>query len=114
MKKLLAVLAAALALVSALPVAALDSPDATQSLRDHLRTDRKSVVEHNLPLTPEQAKKFWPVYESFQRELAPIQSRANRAMLDFISTDTLTEANARRLMDQLTAADESEAKLRQS
>lgn len=114
MKKLFAVIAAAFALVSALPAAALDSPDASQSLRDHLRADRKTVVEHNLPLTPEQARKFWPVYESFQRELAPIQSRANRAMLDFISTDTLTETNARRLMDQITAADESEAKLRHS
>ena len=118
MKNLLAVVLAAIAMASALPAAAQGLPDAAaqQAIRDQLRTDRKIVVEHNLSLSDAEAKKFWPVYESFQRELAPIQGRRNRAMIDFISTSDgeMTNANARRLLDQLATADESDAKLRRA
>jgi len=118
MKKTLLAALAALAILPILPAAAQGLPDAAaqQAIRDQLRTDRKVVIQHNLPLTDAEAKKFWPVYESFQREMAPIQSRRNRAALDFISTSEgdMTNANARRLMDQLASAEESDAKLRRA
>ena len=118
MKNLLAASFAALAIGIALPAGAQGLPDAAaqQAIRDQLRTDRKVVIQHNLPLTEAEAKKFWPVYEAFQREMAPIQSRRNRAALDFISTSEgdMTNANARRLMDQLASAEESDAKLRRA
>jgi hypothetical protein len=119
MKNILAAsFAAALAFASALPVMAQGLPDAAaqKAIRDQIRTDRKIVVEHNMSLTEAEAKKFWPVYQSFMRELTPIESRWNRAAIDFISTSEgdMTNANARRLMDQLTAAEESEAKLRRA
>jgi Spy/CpxP family protein refolding chaperone len=117
MKILLAALCACAAV--ALPVAAADGlPDAAaqQQIRDQLRTDRKVVIEHNMSLTDAEAKKFWPVYEAFQRELAPIQTRSNRAMLDYINAgdSTMTNTNARRLLDQLTQAEESEAKVKRA
>ena len=117
MKKALALVIAALALATALPAAAQTASDAAtlQAIRDQLKNDRKVVVEHNMKLTPEEAKKFWPVYEAFQRELAPIQSKGNRALLDYIASEsTMTDANAKRLLEQVTNADESEAKLRRS
>src|SRR5579862_9897093 len=118
MKKILAASFAALAIGSVLPAVAQGLPDAAtqKAIRDQIRSDRKVVVEHNLNLTDAEAKKFWPVYQSFQRELQPIESRWNRAAIDFISTSDgdMTNANARRLMDQLTAAEESEAKLRRA
>ena len=116
MKTLFAALCASAAI--ALPAAAADGlPDAAaqQQIRDQLRTDRKVVIEHNMSLSDAEAKKFWPVYDAYQRELAPIQTRSNRAMLDYINAEsTMTNANARRLLDQLTSADESEAKLRRA
>ena len=117
MKKPLALAIAALAFAVALPAAAQTAPDAAaiQGIRDQLRTDRKVVIEHNMNLTPDEAKKFWPVYEAFQRELAPVQSRSNRALLDYIAAESnMTDANAKRLMGQLNSADEAEAKLRGS
>jgi hypothetical protein len=118
MKNLLAASLAALAIVLALPAGAQGLPDAAKqkAIRDQIRTDRKVVIEHNLTLTDAEAKKFWPVYQSFRRELTPIESRWNRAAIDFISTSDgdMTNANARRLIDALTAADESEAKLRRA
>lgn len=115
MKNFLAAACTALAMVSALPAGAQGLPDAAsqQAIRDQLRTDRKVVIDHNVGLSDTEAKKFWPVYDSFQRELAPIQSRFNRAMLDYIQAESnMTNANARRLMDQLASAEESDARLR--
>jgi hypothetical protein len=118
MKKPLAALFAALAVAFVLPAAAQGLPDAAaqQELRDQLRSDRKVVIEHNMNLSDAEAKKFWPVYEAYQRDLAPIQTRGNRAMLDYINaTDSsMTNANARRLLDQLASADEAEAKVRRT
>jgi Spy/CpxP family protein refolding chaperone len=116
MKILIAALCACAAV--AFPAAAADGlPDAAaqKELRDQLRTDRKTVIEHNMSLTDAEAKKFWPVYEAFQKELSPIQTRYNRAMLDYINADSgITNTNARRLVDQLTQADESESKVRRA
>jgi len=118
MKKIIAASFAALAVASMLPAAAQGLPDAAaqKAIRDQIRTDRRIVVEHNLTLSDAEAKKFWPVYQAFQRELQPIESRWNRAAIDFISSSDgeMTNANARRLMDQLTTAEEQEAKLRRA
>jgi hypothetical protein len=118
MKSLLAAFLSALAMAFALPSGAQGLPDAAaqKAIRDQIRSDRKVVIEHNLSLTDAEAKKFWPVYQSFQREMTPIESRWNRAAIDFISTSDgdMTNANARRLMDQLAASEEAEAKLRRS
>jgi hypothetical protein len=115
-RKWLSMMAVALALVPVLPANAQAGPDpaAVQALRDNLRADRKAVVERNMQLTSAEAAKFWPVYDAFQKELAPIRSRYNRAILDFVGTETMTDANAKRIADQVLAADESDAKLRRS
>jgi hypothetical protein len=89
-------------------------PAAVQTLRDNIRADRKAVVERNLQLAAADAAKFWPVYDAFQKELAPIRSRYNRAILDFIGTDTMTDANAKRLMNEVVSSEEADAKLRRS
>jgi len=34
-----------------------------------IQADKKGVVEKSLNLTAAEAKKFWPLYEKFQREL---------------------------------------------
>jgi len=118
MKKLIAASFAALAIASALPAGAQGLPDAAaqKAIRDQIRTDPKAVIEHNMNLSEAEAKKFWPVYDAFQRELAPIRSRKNRAAIDFLSAsdESMTNANARRLMDQLTSAEEADAKLRRA
>jgi hypothetical protein len=68
MKTLL--LAAGLAL--ALPGMVVAQPPPTQtvdSVRQAVRADKRAVVEKNMQLTPEEAKKFWPLYDTYQRDL---------------------------------------------
>ena len=77
-----------------------------------IQADKKGIIAKSMALTPDEAKKFWPLYEQFQRELAVPQSAMNRAMLDYIAAGaTLTDANAKRLVEQIQGAAKDEVQL---
>jgi Spy/CpxP family protein refolding chaperone len=82
--------------------------------RMKIQADQKGIVERSMKLTPDEAAKFWPIYESFQRELERPQREYRQAVLDYVATEnSLTDANAKRLVDQVLAASVEEARLRQ-
>jgi hypothetical protein len=78
-----------------------------------IQADRKGIIAKSMDLTPDEAKKFWPLYEQFERELAVPQASLNRAVLDYIAAEgrTLTDANAKRITEQMLAAVRDEARL---
>ena len=50
-----------------------------------------------MQLTPDEAKKFWPVYDAYQKDLDRIIQRQNRALLDHINAESsMSRANAQR------------------
>jgi hypothetical protein len=109
MKNVLPALACALLLS---PAFAQGSDSA--ALLAKIQSDKKGIVEKSMNLTPEEAKKFWPLYERFQRDLAGPQREHTRAVLDYVAAEkTLTDANATRLAKQVLAADVSEARMRE-
>ena len=77
-----------------------------------IQADKKGIVAKSMNLTPDEAKKFWPLYEEFQRALAVPQSVYTRAVLDYVAAGTtLTDANAKRLSEQVLGASQDEARL---
>ena len=117
MKTWLCALICALGFAAAAPVLAQDKSAGQLSSAEWLariQSDKKGIVAKSMDLTAEEAKKFWPLYEQFQRELALPRSAANRAILDLIAADgTLTDANAKRLVEQVQGAALDEARLNQ-
>ena len=84
------------------------------SVRQAARTDRRGLVDRNMQLTPDEAKKFWPVYDAYQKDLDRIIQRQNRALLDYINAESsMTDANAQRIAKDYVAADLDEMKLRE-
>ena len=73
MKKLLTAVCATLALM--LSPAWAQMADDPSVLLAKIQADKKGVVEKSLNLTPAEAKKFWPLYEKFQRELEGYSAR---------------------------------------
>jgi len=109
-----------LALACALGTAgAADAPTAApantpDSVRQAVQTDKRALVERNMQLTPEEAKKFWPIYDVYQDNLEPIVRRQNRAFLDYINAESsMTDANAKRIAKEILEADADEQKLRE-
>ena len=118
MRTLLLALGCTLALSVATPAIAQDKPTAAQltsaELLARIQSDKKGIVAKSMNLTPEEEKKFWPLYETFQRELQVPQKAHTRALLDFIAAErALTDANAKRISEQVLAASLEEARLNQ-
>jgi Spy/CpxP family protein refolding chaperone len=109
-------LACALVLVIAPAVAQEKNPQelTPAEWRARIQADKKSIVERGMNLTPAEAKKFWPLYETFQRELARPQRERTRAVVDYVAAEsTITDANAKRLAEQVLSAALEEARLHQ-
>jgi Spy/CpxP family protein refolding chaperone len=115
MKTFLCALACVLALAAGSPVEAEDKavPQLTSAeWLAKIQADRRGIVARSMDLTPEEKKKFWPLYEQFERELAVPQASLTRAVLDYIASEgTLTDANAKRITEQMLAAVRDEARL---
>jgi len=95
---------------------AQDKPaDNMQILRDKIKADKKLVVATNMELTESEAKGFWPIYESYQKDLQKINRRlANlleRYAADF-QGKSLTDDKAKKLINEAVAIEQAEANLK--
>jgi Spy/CpxP family protein refolding chaperone len=96
------------------PAAGASAPPTIDAVRQAARGDKRGLVEKNMQLTPEEAKKFWPIYDAYQKSLDDIVERQNRAVLDYVNTESkMTDANAKRIMREVVASEGDEQKLRE-
>ncbi len=56
-------------------------------LRQKIKTDKKYIVSENLNLTDTEAKGFWPLYESYQKDLQKINQRIRDMASSYIAAD---------------------------
>ena len=86
-----------------------------QALRTAVRTDKKAFVASTLKLTPAEEKKFWPIYDEYQRNLDMTNRRRVVAIQQLTVGDAPeSELYAKRLANELIAVDEAEVKARRT
>jgi hypothetical protein len=86
-----------------------------QALRADVRSDKKAFVAATLKLTDAEAKKFWPLYDAYQRDIDMANRRRAVAVEGVIARDKpLSDLYARNLASELIAADEIEIKSRRT
>jgi Spy/CpxP family protein refolding chaperone len=115
--KLAAMLFALTTLVTGTAAAAGNVADATdlQALRASVRADKKALVAATLQLTDAEARKFWPLYDAYQRDLDLINRRRVVAVEGLIARDKpLSDLYARTLANELLVTDEMEIKSRRT
>jgi Spy/CpxP family protein refolding chaperone len=84
-----------------------------QAMWKAVQTDKKAYVASVLNLTPEEAKKFWPIYDAYQRDLDMYNRRRNLALEGLIGSDKpVSDLYAKQLASELIATDEGEIKAR--
>ena len=114
MRAFLCALGCALALLAS-PATAQDKGAAERTSAEWLaliQADKKAIVAKSMDLTPDEAARFWPLYDEFQRELAVPQNAITRALLDYIAAGhSLTDANAKRITEETLAARKELARL---
>jgi hypothetical protein len=113
-------LTAALTMVfglTALALAQTPAPTNMDILRQKVKADKKLVVAENLMLTEAEGAKFWPVYDAYQKELQQINERLKAVILayaDAYNKGPVTDATAKKLIEDASAVDDAEATLRRT
>ena len=82
-------------------------------LRQDLRDQRKQIVALNLPLTAEEATKFWPVFDQYRKEAIKPNDERWAVIKEYATNyDTMTDAQAESLMKRANTVDEQLLALR--
>jgi hypothetical protein len=115
---LVAVLAGVL---SSEAVGAADSgaADASQAqpgvLLDAIRANRKALVAASLEVGAEEAGKFWPLYDRYQKEIQAIGEREAAIVEDYTASfRDLSDEKALKLMEDYLAAEAERLKVRRA
>lgn len=82
--------------------------DSLQVLTEQYQRDRKRLIEENLTLTAAEARRFWPVYAEYERELFKLTERRRALIAEFGENfDAMSDVIARKiLMDRMEIEDE--------
>jgi hypothetical protein len=84
-------------------------------VHEKLKADKKLIVSNYMELTESEAKRFWPVYDDYQKDLQKINERL-QSMLQSYAADyrnkSLTDEKAKKLLDEWIAIEQDEVKRR--
>ena len=86
-----------------------------QALRAAVRSDKRAFIASALNLTAAEAKKFWPIYDAYQRSVDVANRERVVALEGLIGMDRpLSDPYAKNLAKDLVQADEAEVKARRT
>jgi hypothetical protein len=93
-----------------------DAPaDNMQIVKEKIQADKKLLVATNMQLTENEAKAFWPLYDSYQKELSALSERTIKNITDYANNvDSITDDTAKKLVKEQLAIDSERLKIRQS
>lgn len=113
-KRLSAVIVLCVLFLCIVPVCAQDKPaDTNQLVREKIQADKKLLIAENMQLTEAEAKAFWPVYESYQKDLGKIVERTKKLIEDYAKNyQTMTDATAKKLVNETLVIENERLKQR--
>jgi len=84
-------------------------------LLDTIRANRRALVAVNLRLSPQEAERFWPVYDRYQERLAGIQDRLIAVIEEYTTSfATLSDARAQALVADYLEVESDRVALRRA
>jgi hypothetical protein len=86
-----------------------------QALRQAVKNDKRAFVESVMKLDAAEAKRFWPIYDAYQRDLEQNNRRRVVALQELMFRDkALTDLAAKHYANELLAIDDAEIKARKT
>ena len=86
-------------------------------IHEKLKADKKLIVAKYMELTESEAKKFWPVYEEYQKDLQKLNERLRSLLQNYATeyqSNSLTDDKAKKLLDAWIVLDKDEASHRKT
>ena len=83
----------------AVPVTAQTMKESLDIRRQAVANQRRVLVSGALPLTDDEAKAFWPLYDGYEKQRGDIDERTNRLVADFVAIEgNLTDTQAKAML----------------
>lgn len=110
------ILLTAILMLAAAPVRAGEADKVNlEILRDTIRANKKALVAANLTLADEEAAKFWPAYDAYQKDLNAVQDRLVKVIQDYAANyKSLSDEKAGQLVEEYLSVEEDRAKVRRA
>jgi hypothetical protein len=106
------------AMLLAAPVFAQSASDTNMEiLKEKLKADKKLLVAGNMELTDAEAKQFWPVYDSYQKDLETVNKQLFKTIKEYaeaFNKGAIPDDTAKKLLGEALSVEEQEAKLKRS
>ena len=106
------------ALMAAVPAFAQPVSDTNMEiLKEKLKADKKLLIAGNMDLTDAEAKQFWPIYDSYQKELDGINKQLGQTIKDYadaFNKGTIPNDTAKKLLGEALSVEEQEVKLKRT
>ena len=86
-------------------------------LKEKLKADKKLLVAGNMELTDAEAKQFWPVYESYQKDLEAVNKQLFKTIKDYseaFNKGAIPNDTAKKLLGEALSVEEQETKLKRT
>jgi hypothetical protein len=86
-------------------------------IHEKLKADKKLIVAKYMELSESQAKKFWPVYDDYQKALQKINERLVNILQSYAAdyrNKSLTDEKAQKLLDEWITIEQDEVKQRKA
>ena len=78
------------------------------------KAQRKAIVNQNMYLTDAQAKRFWPLYDAYERRMDKIEDRHIREIKNYVASyRNLTDADANEKLDEVLAIQQARLETQQ-
>jgi hypothetical protein len=102
----------------ALPTLAQEASDANMEiLKQKLKADKKLLVANNMELSDAEAKKFWPLYDAYQKELEQVNQKLGQTIRDYaeaFNKGSIPDNTAKKLLGDALSVEEQETKLKRT
>lgn len=83
------------------------------ALKAAAKADKRALVASTLKLSDTEAKKFWPLYDDFQRKQDALNRRTARLVEEVVAqSGPISEAHAKALLNEALAIEDEENRVR--
>jgi Spy/CpxP family protein refolding chaperone len=84
-----------------------------EMLRSDLRSQRKQITAQYMPLTADEATKFWPIFDQYRQEAIKANDERWALIKDYATNyDTMSDAQAQDYINRSTSIDQQLLALR--
>jgi len=86
-------------------------------LMQKVKADKKLLVANNMDLTDAESRKFWPIYDAYQKDLDQVNHKLGQTIKDYadaFNKGPIQDNTAKKLLNEALSIEEQENKIKRT